>query len=247
MPAYTLQQLRCRLTSTVFPDGADDCVKTERINRARERLFNTTNGGGWKGGDATITLSIQADVNGNQFVTLPFGSESIVGVYGTGGDYNLQNEWFEFTRAAPGLNGTSNAGRNTMADLGSGFNTFLDIPDAGLQPVFTTEGPATITLVGFNMIGDFISEVILFLAAGTQSSINTYKQIVSLEIDPQVNCFVTAGVLTQAPTGFLDFSMFPTLEAPTQGFYMADDGTSEWVLDTSVAPIQWRKVNLISA
>ena len=243
VPDYTLAQLRSLMPSVCFVPQASITQQNTAINRARQRIFTATQGGGWKGGDASLTLVIAEDSSARQFVTMPFGFESIVGVYGTSGDYLLQNEWFGFTRVAPNQ---ANYGQgSTMRDLGSGYNTFLDVPSTtGLNPIFTTEGPATITIIGFNLAGDFVNEQVVLLAAGTQAAVNTYVQIVSLEIAANTATASNVTYVT-APTSFTDFTMFPNNVVPSQGTYIASDGLNFWII--KAGSTQWRKADLLSS
>lgn len=177
---YTLAQLRTAITPTAFPIGASTGTMNTLINRARERIYNTNVGGGWKGGDVTVSLTIATDVAGlTQFVTLPFGIESIIGVYGTSGDYDIQNEWFAFTRAAPGQSpGTPNG---VLQDLGSGFVTFIDLPATGLQPVFSVTGGSTaIVIVGVTTAGTQVTETVT--TSTTATAANTYTSFTSIEL-----------------------------------------------------------------
>lgn len=175
--AYTLAQLRATITSTAFPAGASTDVMTALINRARERIYNTNIGGGWKGGDVTLSLTIATDAAGTtQFVTLPYGIESIIGVYGTGGLYAIQNEWFAFTRAAPGQ--APGPVNGTLMDLGSGHVTFIDIPTAGLRPVFTATGSTAMTILGVTIAGALVKETLTAPATAA----NTYASFTSIQL-----------------------------------------------------------------
>lgn len=177
--AYTLAQLRSTITSTAFPASADTATKNALINRARERIYNTNIGGGWKGGDVTLSLTIATDAAGTtQFVTLPYGIESIIGVYGSGGIYSIQNEWFAFTRASPGT--APGPVNGTLMDLGSGNVTFIDIPTAGLRPVFTASGSTAITIIGVTTAGNPAKETLT--ANTTVTAANTYASLTSVEL-----------------------------------------------------------------
>lgn len=187
---FNLAQLRAAISPLAFQGNITSAQQTTAINRARQRIYMTNIGGGWKGGDVTVNLAIKTDVAGtSQFVTCPFGVESIVGVYGTDGDYSIQNEWFAFTRASP--NASPVPSRGMLRDLGSGFVTFVDIPAAGLKPVFTVTTPAVITLIGLDMNGNDVAETITCPGAGIYTATNTYSVLNSVEL--------TVTVITQLP------------------------------------------------
>lgn len=207
---YNLAQIRAAISPLAFQGAATTAQQNTAINRARQRIYNTTVGGGWKGGDVTANLAVVSDVAGtSQFVTLPFGIDSIVGVYGTNGDYEIQNEWFDFTRSAP--NQTATPAGDVLTDLGSGFVTFIDIPSTGLQPIFAVQSAATITLIGLDMNGNDVAETINCPIAGTYTATNTYSDISSLEL--------TSGLLPP-PTIPL-----PTSDPGIPGAYWNDGGT----------------------
>ena len=240
--------LRAILPAVCFAPGASSSQQNAAINRARQRIYTAVIGGGWKGGDETLKLSIAVDAKGRQFLTLPYGAESIVGVRGVDGNgsYTIQNEWFEFTQS----DAIEANGRSVLEDLGAGFNTFLAIPSGGLCPVFTTIGTASITLVGFTTAGALVSETLTFGGAGQQQAQNTYSQIISVEIAAGANAPTPSNAIqwvTPAPTRFTDYSMFPGGTAPVSGVYFADDNVNLWVFRAGQTPVQWRQLPLMSA
>lgn len=242
--AYNLAQLRTQLSyaQNVFPAGATTPDKNVLINRARERIFNTNVGGGWKGGDATLALAVVPDNSGNNTVTMPYGFESIVGVYDGDGDFNIQNEWWAFTRMG---NGPFSSDRQ-LQDQGDGFTTFIDLPAAGIQPRFITEGPATITLIGFAANGDVISETVIATGGGTWNAAFTYVELFSLELNATTSATLNIYYITPAPSAFTDFSMFPGGMAPSAGgLYLAEDSLYQWSFVGGQA--QWRRSNLESS
>lgn len=135
MPDFTMSQIVGLIDASCWlPTETTNALKYFKLNKVREMLYNSTMNGGWKGLDVTLALAVVTDTDDKQYITLPFGAESVTGLYDTTGIIGVTNEWFDYLHAAPG----TISGSKGIVDLGDGFVGISSVPSSGAKIQITT-------------------------------------------------------------------------------------------------------------
>jgi hypothetical protein len=187
---FTLSQLRAEINPAVFPASATTDQKNTLINKARELIYFSPIPEGaaqWYGLQAPVRILIvrQPYETGSDYrlatFTLPRGCQTVLGLYDCSGIRMVNNQWFDYLRAAPpsdlSLVGTQNWGcYGAITDMGDGWPGIRDIdPDTGALVKVTSEsaeaGGKTLTFYGTDVDGEVISETInIPTVAGTSNT-----------------------------------------------------------------------------